>query len=272
MVPEKDNRCNKFVFQAFNNLKDGSQDFTKVMISSPKIETAFINSGSGSQNFNGLKIQCEDESIRKKFELVALFGMDKLFNYDENGSQTFPDFTFLEYLRQTLANKKGERKIETQIALLKKLLSSMAYGSNDKRGATSSNNSTKHDNHTGNNRHRTVSTPSVTTTTTTISRTNSPRPTPNHLLLSGIVQSFNNSKEGKQDFSRAKVKSTAIRVSFNNLGSGSQTFIEADIRCGEESTKPSTSTFFKLDHVAHNGNPHSFNNKGSQSFYRFKFN
>ncbi|ESW30945.1 hypothetical protein PHAVU_002G195500 [Phaseolus vulgaris] len=153
----------------------------------------------------------------------------------------------------------------------------MANGSNDKRGATSSNNSTQHDNHTGNNRHMVaVSTPSVTTTTTIISLPNNPSPTPNHLPhFSGIVQSFNNSEEGKQDFSHAKINSTATGDSFNNLQSGSQSFRKAKISCGEESSKPSRSTLpLKGEHVVHYGTLHSFNNKGkgSQCFNGFKLN
>jgi len=279
MVAKKDNRCEKFAFQkSFNNLRDGSQDFTKIMISGPRIETSFINSGSGSQNLKGLKIQCDDKSLwDSSFEDVARSGMDTLFNYNENGSQTFPGSTVLKYLQQTLANKMGgtypiysflstnisliyfiygknnvfllyllpiyilflihnlaERKIEIQnpVAILTKLLSSMAYGSNDE------------------------------------SLPNNPSPTPNLLRhLSRIVQSFNNSEEGKQDFSHAKIKRTATGDSFNNLGSGSQTFREAQIRCAEESRKPSRSTLpRKGDHL------HSFNNKGSQCFNGFKHN
>ncbi|KAK7368670.1 hypothetical protein VNO80_10698 [Phaseolus coccineus] len=152
----------------------------------------------------------------------------------------------------------------------------MAYGSNDKRGATSSNNSTQHDNHTGNNRPMVaVSIPSVTTTTT-ISLPNNPHPTPNYLPhFSGIVQSFNNSEEGVQDFGQAKIKSAVTGDSFNNLRSGSQTFRKAEIRCAGESSKPSRSILpFKPDHVAHYGTLHSFNNngKGSQSFDGFKLN
>ncbi|ESW30940.1 hypothetical protein PHAVU_002G195100 [Phaseolus vulgaris] len=170
MVAKKDNRCEKFAFQkSFNNLR--SQDFTKIMISGPRIETSFINSGSGSQNLKGLKIQCDDKSLwDSSFEDVARSGMDTLFNYNENGSQTFPGSTVFKYLQQTLANKMGERKIEIQnpVAILTKLLSSMAYGSNDE------------------------------------SLPNNPSPTPNLLRhLSRIVQSFNNSEEGKQDFSHA---------------------------------------------------------------------
>ncbi|KAK7368673.1 hypothetical protein VNO80_10701 [Phaseolus coccineus] len=133
----------------------------------------------------------------------------------------------------------------------------MAYGSNDKRAATS----TQHN--TGDNRHMTVSTPSVTSTTT-ISLPNNPRPTPNHLLLSRIVQSFNNSKEGRQDFSHAKIKSTVTGDSFNNHGSGSQSFKKAEICCCEKSSKSSRSTLpSNRDHVAHYGALHSFNEKGS---------
>ncbi|ESW30942.1 hypothetical protein PHAVU_002G195300 [Phaseolus vulgaris] len=218
MVAVKDNRCEKCAIQeSFNNLQDGSQDFTKIMISSPRIEASFINSGSGSQDLKGHKIPCDDKSILHNFNL---------FNYH----------------------------------------------------------------HTGNNRHMTVSTPSVTTTT--ISLPNNPRRTPNHRPhFSGIVNSFNNSEEGiqdfslatikstatgdsfnnseggLQDFSDAKIKSTATGDSFNNLGSGSQTFREAEIRCGEESSKPSRSTLpLKGDHL------HSFNNKGSQCFDGFNRN
>jgi len=137
----------------------------------------------------------------------------------------------------------------------------MAYGTNDKRGATNSDNST----HTGNNHHIvTVSAPSLITHT------------PNHHPhSSGIVHSFNNYKKGKQDFSRAEIKSTVTGDSFNNHGSGSQTFREAQIRCAEKSTKQSGSLFpFKRDHVASYGSLHSFNNKGkgSQCFDGFKLN
>ncbi|KAK7368661.1 hypothetical protein VNO80_10695 [Phaseolus coccineus] len=107
-MAKKDYGCGKFATQgSFNNLRDGSQDFTNTRIRSSRIATSFNNRGSGSQDFKGLKIQCDDKSISNKFKDAIRFGMAKLFNYDENGSQTFPDFTFLKYLQQTLANKMG---------------------------------------------------------------------------------------------------------------------------------------------------------------------
>ncbi|WVZ23386.1 hypothetical protein V8G54_001930 [Vigna mungo] len=146
----------------------------------------------------------------------------------------------------------------------------MAYGSNGKRGSTNSNNSTQIDNQRGNNHHI------VSTTTTTFSIPNNPRPTPNDFpQFSATAQSFNNSEDGSQDFSRAKIKSPVTGNSFNNLGSGSQTFRDADIRCAKESSKQSRSIFSLKQHrVPTGGTLHSFNNngKGSQCFDGFKLN
>jgi len=90
-MAKKDHGCNKFVTQeSFNNMGDGSQDFTNATIKGPRIETSFLNSGSGSQDFKGLKIECGDNSISHRFKEVACSGIAKLFNYHENGSQTFP--------------------------------------------------------------------------------------------------------------------------------------------------------------------------------------
>ncbi|ESW30941.1 hypothetical protein PHAVU_002G195200 [Phaseolus vulgaris] len=107
-MAKKDYGSDKFATQkSFNNYQDGSQDFTKVVITSRRIEASFNNKGSGFQNLKGLKIQCDDKSIWDSFQEVALFGMDKLFNYDQNGSQTFLGFTFLKYLQTSSANRMG---------------------------------------------------------------------------------------------------------------------------------------------------------------------
>ncbi|KAL9329053.1 hypothetical protein ACSQ67_004056 [Phaseolus vulgaris] len=72
MVAVKDNRCEKCAIQeSFINHQDGSQDFTKIMISSPRIEASFINSGSGSQDLKGLEISCDDKSILHNFKYVV---------------------------------------------------------------------------------------------------------------------------------------------------------------------------------------------------------
>jgi len=41
------------------------------MISSPRIEASFINSGSGSQDLKGLEISCDDKSILHNFKYVV---------------------------------------------------------------------------------------------------------------------------------------------------------------------------------------------------------
>ncbi|BAT74125.1 uncharacterized protein HKW66_Vig0005040 [Vigna angularis] len=183
----------------------------------------------------------------------------------------FPQSSFLSYIPVYSDWKRGKPKPKFHFPLC-----NMAYGSNGKRGSTNSNNSTQIDNQRGNNHHIvSVSTPSVTTTTS-FSLPNNPHPTPNHIpQFSATAQSFNNSEDGSQDFSRAKIKSPVTGNSFNNLGSGSQTFRDAEIRCAKESSKQSRSIFsLKQDRVPHGGTLHSFNNngKGSQCFDGFKLN
>ncbi|KAK7368655.1 hypothetical protein VNO80_10683 [Phaseolus coccineus] len=89
-MAKKDHRCHKFATEeSFNNLHDGSQDFSNAMIRSPRIATSFINSGSGFQDFKDSKIYCHHKSISNRFQDVA-------------GSHTFPGFTVLNYLQTLL--------------------------------------------------------------------------------------------------------------------------------------------------------------------------
>ncbi|XP_027916605.1 probable inactive serine/threonine-protein kinase scy2 [Vigna unguiculata] len=192
--------------------------------------------------------------------------------YERKLSRIFSYYCLL-YCIYLLILTGEERKIETQIPLP---LCSMAYGSNGKRGTTNSDNSTQHDNNRGNNHHIVnISTPSVTTTTISLPN-NNPSPTPNHFpQFSGTAQSFNNTENGSQDFSRAKIKSPVTGNSFNNIGSGSQSFRDAEIRCSKESSKQSRSIFsIKQNRAPQGGTLHSFNNngKGSQCFDGFKLN
>jgi len=125
-MAKKHHRCDKFATQkSFNNLQNGSQDFSKATIRSPSIVTSFINSGSGSQDFKRLKIECDDKSIWQRFEDVARFGIAKLFNYEGNGSQTFPAFNFFKYL-QNLA--KGWKVPYIFISLHQYLVNLLHYG------------------------------------------------------------------------------------------------------------------------------------------------
>ncbi|KAL9329050.1 hypothetical protein ACSQ67_004053 [Phaseolus vulgaris] len=83
-MAKKDHRRQKFATEeSFNNLHDGSQDFSNAMIRSPRIATSFINTGSGFQDFKDLKIHCHHKSISNRFQDVA-------------------GFTFLNYLQNLL--------------------------------------------------------------------------------------------------------------------------------------------------------------------------
>ncbi|KAL9329054.1 hypothetical protein ACSQ67_004057 [Phaseolus vulgaris] len=119
-MAKKEYGSDKFATEeSFNNFQDGSQDFTKVVITSRRIEASFNNRGSGSQDLMGLKIQCDYKSILHNFNDVFRFWMTNLFNYVQNGSQTFPAFTFLNYLQQTLANKMGGTDPNPEIEIKK---------------------------------------------------------------------------------------------------------------------------------------------------------
>ncbi|BAT74129.1 uncharacterized protein HKW66_Vig0005020 [Vigna angularis] len=101
MANRDHHRCDKlFVTQeSFNNYKDGSQDFCKASISAPRVVKSFNNKGSGSQNLRGLKIHCHDKSVLLHFRARVGSGISALFNYNGNGLQEFPGFSFFRYLR-----------------------------------------------------------------------------------------------------------------------------------------------------------------------------
>jgi len=102
------NRCDNFATEkSFNNLQNGSQDFSRARIRSPRISNSFNNRGSGWQDFKGLKIQCDDRSILPRFQHIARNGLFQLFNFDGNGFQTFPGFTFLKYLQALFTGMGG---------------------------------------------------------------------------------------------------------------------------------------------------------------------
>ncbi|XP_047166595.1 uncharacterized protein LOC124835676 [Vigna umbellata] len=86
----EDPACDKNIAKknAFINHKNGSQDFKDATITSPAVESAFLNIGSGHQVFSGSKIEC-GPSIWDKFKRL---GISSLFNYDGSKTKKYSDF------------------------------------------------------------------------------------------------------------------------------------------------------------------------------------
>ena len=92
-MAKKDHGCNKFVTQeSFNNMGDGSQDFTNATIKGPRIETSFLNSGSGSQDLKDSTIECDDKSTWKWVKEVTSSGISNFYNYNGNGTLNFFEY------------------------------------------------------------------------------------------------------------------------------------------------------------------------------------
>jgi len=106
--------------------------------------------------------------------------------------------------------------------------------------------------------------------------------TANSVDCGEILNSFNNSGGGEQDFSNLKVKSTTSKHSCNNLGSGSQVLNQANIQASKiYGSLNNRSLDLQTFRAANIGNPNegsvaitdSFNNgeNGTQNFEGLKY-